>query len=161
MRGTLVERFWAKVLRTDDANGCWLWQGATRTGYGMIRDKTRSWSPFAHRLSYEFAHGPIPDGLVVCHRCDNPLCVRPTHLFLGTHADNFRDMVNKRRQSGHLPPRYVGADHPIAKLSDEAVREIRRRYADGEPKHRIANSFNVSDTTISHIVKRLTWRHVT
>lgn len=108
----VAQRFWSKV----DKNGpiashapglgqCWIWTGSTSEGYGQINvgggDGRHDW---AHRVSWEIHHGPIPDGLWVLHRCDNPSCVRPDHLFLGTVADNNRDMIAKGRHrspSGH------------------------------------------------------------
>jgi hypothetical protein len=86
------ERFWPKVAKSD---GCWEWRGAKTLGYGRINVGRRS--ILAHRVSYEMANGPIADGLVVCHRCDNPSCVRPDHLFLGTLGDNNADMFAKGR----------------------------------------------------------------
>lgn len=90
MAPTIEERFWIKVDRTDD--GCWLWNGATQSkGYGCF-------GPYlAHRYGYELQHGPIPEGMLVCHHCDTPRCVRGDHLFLGTHQDNMADMVAKQR----------------------------------------------------------------
>lgn len=103
MRGGSVEsRFWSKVQKTDD---CWLWR-ATRfpKGYGQIKIKGRR--RLAHRVAWELTNGPIPDGLQVCHHCDNPPCVRPDHLFLGTQSDNIQDAVSKGRMPFNLkrPP---------------------------------------------------------
>ena len=93
-----IDRLWQKIDKTD---GCWLWTGGlTTSGYGILytskQDKPRR--RLAHRLMYEIEHGPIPDGLFVCHRCDNPPCVNPDHLFLGTASDNMQDMLSKGRQ---------------------------------------------------------------
>jgi hypothetical protein len=93
-----VDLFWAKVRRTD---GCWEWTGARlHSGYGKLGRKGRTY--VAHRFAWELVNGAIPDGLFACHRCDNRLCVRPDHLFLGTQKDNIADMLSKGR--GSLPP---------------------------------------------------------
>lgn len=95
VRGTPESRFWARVHRQND--GCWEWQGATLpTGYGRFFP-TSDQSLYAHRYSFALANGAIPEGMQVCHRCDNPKCVRPDHLFLGTSHDNHMDMARKGR----------------------------------------------------------------
>ena len=91
-------KFWAKVDKGDGA-GCWLWTGKTnRDGYGVLTRQRKGW--FAHRYSWTLANGDIPDGMMACHTCDNPPCIRPDHLFLGTRADNLRDMRAKGRGRG-------------------------------------------------------------
>lgn len=87
-------RFWQRVERGPN---CWLWSGGTNErGYGKISDDNRR-PAYAHRISWEMTNGPIPEGLYVCHHCDNPRCVNPSHLFLGTQKDNLRDMSTKGR----------------------------------------------------------------
>ena len=94
-RTPVSERFWTKVEKSD---GCWKWLGAKTSGYGYLSAGGRgSGVVRAHRLSYEIHHGPIPDGLLVRHKCDNPECVNPEHLEVGTHADNTMDMMLRKR----------------------------------------------------------------
>lgn len=96
MYPTRHERFWLKVDRSD-TNGCWEWTG-TKRGYGYGAFAYQGVTVVASRFSYELHYGPIPDGMLVLHRCDNPACVNPSHLFLGTNKDNTRDMIDKGRQ---------------------------------------------------------------
>lgn len=141
-----VDRFWEKVQKTDE---CWLWTGAINSsnGYGRIRH-----NKYTHRVSYEFHFGAIPKGLFVCHRCDNPPCVRPDHLFLGTPGDNMRDMHSKQRQA-------CGSQRSRL-LTEDQVAAIRQRYAAGERQCVLAREYTVSPVTMHNIVHNKTWRHV-
>lgn len=163
-RKSLADRFWAKVDKDGptpdhcpERGPCWLWTSArTPNGYGRINPGDAS-TLYAHHLSYRLHFGPIPRGLDVCHHCDVRHCVAPHHFFIGTRADNMADMAAKGRGHG---PGLFGERHPQAKLSDDDVRSIRARVADGESRGRVARSFGVTVTTISRIVERKNWAHV-
>lgn len=148
------KRFMAKVRREGD---CLVWTACRHgQGYGMFytgREGDPKMS-YAHRVAYELEHGPIPDGLLVCHRCDNPPCVDPDHLFVGTELDNIRDRDAKGRQYG---PR--GAAHHSAKLEESDVRSIRRRYVFGNGQ-KLADEFGIANITLNRIVNRRTWKSV-
>jgi hypothetical protein len=140
------ERFWAKVDRTGD---CWVWlAGKGRGGYGRL--SRAGLSPqyrLAHRHSWELAYGPIPDGLHVCHRCDNPPCVNPAHLFLGTDKDNLDDMRSKGR--GTQPPVHAGLAQWLATVPDADVRAARESYAAGaENSREIGERLGVKESTV-------------
>ncbi len=115
-----------------------------------------------HRIAYELTYGPIPPGLLVCHRCDNPPCCRPDHLFLGDKRANALDCVAKGRwRGGGVKGQFKpGSKHPQAKLTEERVLEIRRRLATGERKSMIARDFGVHINTIDRIRAGTTWRTV-
>lgn len=153
---SVEERFWEKVDKRGP-DECWEW-GATKTrlGYGQLQIDGRSTS--AHRVSWELAYGPIPDGLCVCHHCDNPGCVNPTHLFLGTELDNARDRDCKGRQRS---PRLVGERNGQAKLTRKQVLEIRRRYKKGVMCQReLGVRYGVTQSMISMIVLGKSWKHL-
>lgn len=144
------ERFHAAY--TVAPNGCWLWSTHVNArGYGRIWDGSKVVS--AHRLSYELHSGPIPPGIFVCHRCDEPICVNPDHLFLGTHAENVADCKAKGRTR-------KGIHHKSAKLTEDAVRMIREAIAIGDRQVDIGNRFGVSQKCVSMIKRGVTWSHV-
>lgn len=145
-----VSRFWARVQKCE---GCWLWTGRTNTesGYGYFDygPRCRTSVP-AHRYSWELHNGTIPDGMHVLHRCDNPPCVNPDHLFLGTNLDNVRDKQAKGRQ---LRGERVGT----AKFTAGQVTEVRRRVAGGETQLSVARDMGMSPRHVHDIVTRRTW----
>ena len=115
-----IARFWAKVRRVDDAGSCWEWTGSCfASGYGQFALSQPRRKAYAHRVAWGLAFGPIPNGLFVCHHCDNRRCLRPDHLFLGTQAHNVRDAIRKGRLnvSGLLPGRskqtHCKRGHPL------------------------------------------------
>jgi hypothetical protein len=118
---------------------------------------------YAHRFIYTHTYGPIPKGLYVCHRCDNRLCCRPDHLFLGTAKENSRDMAAKGRNATSAHPENTarGSRSGAALLTEADVREIRRAYKeDGVLYRQLAADYGVHRTTIGYIVRRENWRHV-
>jgi HNH endonuclease len=166
-------RFWAKIDRSGD---CWVWTAATgNQGYGQFVVNHRKIR--AHRIAFELAYGPIPTGLLVLHRCDNPPCCNPDHLFLGTQADNVDDMVEKRRHGTHVHPerRATGSRHGsqtkpeklkrgeavhTARLTADDVRDIRARAAAGSSQRKLAALYGVAQSNIAAIVLRKTWKHI-
>lgn len=157
-------RFWSKVQKTE---GCWLWTAARfHNGYGAFRYEGGQWR--AHRVAYTWLVGPIPDGMEVCHMCDNPACVRPDHLFLGTRKENAEDMVAKERaavgdkNASRLHPDRLrrGEAHGRAKVTEQQVREIRKLAAQGVPHRAIAAQFGLTSTPVLDIIHRKHWAHV-
>jgi len=140
----IEKRFWRYVEMTD---GCWLWTGSRNSkGYGLIDDNSGR-SLRAHRVSWKIHFGPISPGLQVLHKCDNPPCVNPAHLFLGSSLDNTRDCISKNR----FP----------SKLTSSQVIKIRQRFADGDiTRQQLADEFNVDRSTIGLIIRRKTWKHL-
>lgn len=155
--GTTVERFWEYVCKDGTQKSyvdsyCWQWTSViAQNGYGRfwVNDK----SVPAHHFSYELHYGPIPNGLFVLHHCDNPSCVNPDHLFVGTIADNVHDMISKGR---NVPTR--GQRSSSCKLTPDKVRKIRVSCVSGNYQQKqIAEMFGVSQETICDIVHRRTW----
>jgi len=158
VRQSPAERFWAKVQSGPD-NECWKWTGAKdNLGYGRFGVDAENRSILAHRIAYELTHGAIPEGMIVCHSCDNPSCVNPAHLWLGTMSDNSQDMIKKGRGRNNTPE---GEAHPMAKLSNSDVREIVALRKQGLALNAIALQFNVRAPTIHKIVTGKNWTHIT
>lgn len=137
--------------------GCWVWiAGSTRTGYG--RHYVNGTTVYAHRHAYELWIGPIPNGLYVLHKCDNPSCVNPQHLFVGSHLDNVADMIAKGRNSGNH--KGVGEANGRSKLSAPEVKSIRQRYKNGESQTALSREFDLGVTAINKVVTYKTWKHL-
>lgn len=147
---SVVDRFNQKLLITP---GCWLWKARQKKGYGLMYVQGKMVA--AHRLSYELHVGKIPDGLLVCHKCDNPICVNPEHLFVGSDADNSDDKLSKGRQA-------KGPQVGTAKLSEMAVLEMRQMYAKGKNGgiKALASRFNISKSQVWNVVNRKEWQHL-
>lgn len=157
-----IARFWTKV-RVGGSDGCWPWMGhIDRNGYGsfwlpsaLAKAFQLSTQGSAHRAAWRFTNGPFDPVLDVCHRCDNPVCCNPGHLFLGTHIDNMSDMKSKGRAT---KPR--GSLHHKATITEDDVRTIRALYTVGTRQTDIAVRFGVSATVVSGVVLRKTWKTV-
>lgn len=141
-------------------NGCWVWSGyRCDKGYGRVTFARHAWV-YAHRLMWVLAHGLVPDGLFVLHRCDNPACCNPEHLFVGTHADNMRDMHAKGRGKiglAGMNPVMLGEEHHRAVFTPASVRAIR---ADTRNNAEIARAYGVGRSAIWKIKNRHWWKHV-
>jgi len=149
-----MRRFEAKVDRSGGGDACHIWTGARvngRYGYFAVGRRTTRGPKmqYAHRVAYEIENGSIPDGLFVLHRCDNPGCVNPRHLFIGSQRDNMQDAKEKGRLS--LPPRNLhlrGERHPLSKLTAAEISEIR---AASGPQRELAARFHISQAQVSRI----------
>lgn len=128
---------------------CWDWRGNKSHGYGCMTCGGK-WS-FAHRVSYELHFGDIPDKIEICHTCDNPACINPSHLFPGTHKDNMEDMVKKGRHK---------KSYASGKLSETDVLEIRKNFAEGVSAINLGYKYKVSKHAIYDVLNKVTWSHI-
>lgn len=152
---TFARRFWAKVR---EGSGCWEWTGKlTKKGYGTLRPGGRESARVrAHRASWILHYGALPAGACVLHKCDNPPCVRPSHLFLGSHKDNVADCVRKGRRA----PPIRGSSNKSAKLKESDIPQIRALLSQGVRQRDTGRLYGVSQATILHINQGKAWAHV-
>lgn len=150
------ERFEYYIERSSDPDQCWGWNGPKNHSYGVLGSGYSDVR--VHRLVWEKEFGPIPEGMQVCHSCDNPPCCNPRHLFLGTQADNNADKESKGR--GTKPPKMVGIDHFNAKLTDSDILDIQQLLEWGMLQRSIGVRYGVHQTLISLIKGRKIWTHV-
>ena len=153
-----ISRFYENLV--FGSTSCWSWRKVLPLGYGacyMLGER------FAHRVSWILHNGPIPDGLFVLHKCDVRNCVNPDHLFLGTKSDNRQDQIRKGRQPRGWKRKkntQIGENHPLAKIRDKDVVDIRAKLAAGQSGASIAREYGVSPGMIYHIAKGRAWTHV-
>jgi hypothetical protein len=153
----LEYKYWQRVIKTD---GCWGWTGMTAAfGYGLIGHRGKLL--YAHRVSWELhfgghpcIRGPIPEGIEVCHHCDNPPCTRPSHLFMGDHAANLHDAQVKGRLR---QPGLSGSAHPQAKLTESDIPIIKALRLEGLLQREIAQQFGVTRAMIGYILRGQNW----
>ena len=158
-RMMLHERLLSHV-QVNEPHGCWEWTGSKRNGYGRMiigsrTDGTRK-TVMAHRVSYELEYGEIPNGMEVCHKCDNRCCVNPEHLFLGTHKENMDDRDNKGRNKPQK-----GEKNGRAKLSENDVYAIRTKRANGSTFQEIADEYGIHKKTVMDAVSGKNWSGIT
>jgi hypothetical protein len=169
-------RFYKKVNKTDS---CHEWTACKNpAGYGLFNFGGQGMAVLAHRFAWEISNGDIPDGMLVCHKCDNPSCVNPEHLFIGSHKDNMRDCVNKGRfvcnlktkghksfgknNGTHTKPdsRVCGIKNGNSKFIDSDILKIKKLYKSGVSTREIAAIYRVGKSTIWNIVSGNGWKHV-
>lgn len=151
-----LSRFWNKVIKSEEPDGCWIWKWNTSNFFraGQTFNYTYQGKTMpVYRISWILTHGKIEKGLVVCHKCDNRICVRPDHLFLGTQAENMEDMRIKGRTTR-------GEKNENAKLTEQKVKEIRLLNDRGMTIREIADKFNVTEECIKSVIARKSWKHV-
>lgn len=164
-----IRTFLIQSMKIDETTFCWNWTKAFKKfGYGQLWFEGRNWT--AHRLSYRMFKGEIPEGLQVCHKCDNPKCINPSHLFTGTHLDNMRDAYHKGRMRQKLKPPFIGPkwkgkrfgeSNMRTKFNSQQVIEIRKALKEGAVAAEIAKKYGVHFSTIAHIKTGRSWKYLT
>lgn len=154
--GPIPDRFWRKVDKSGGPDACWPWLGIhNEHGYGVFATGGhRTRYKLAHRIAWQLTHSPIPPGIIACHHCDNPPCVNPAHIFLGTQVENMADCKAKGRTAR-------GEHVRQAKITAEQVQAIRARYAAGGVTNvQLAREYNLSQSAINLIINRKRWSHL-
>jgi len=153
----LNDRFWTKVDKTHPS-GCWVWTAnRNNKGYGLFRPGGTAPKELAHRLSYADAFGPIPQGGLILHSCDNRLCVNPAHLRVGTFKDNVADMDERGRRVSNARR---GAANPNTKMTERQIINIRRDYVAGVPIKTILTRYRITKAAMNDYVSGKSWRHI-
>jgi hypothetical protein len=147
------ERFWQRVDCSGGSQACWPWIGTKRYGYGFLKILKKPVR--VHRFSWQIHVGPIPDGLHVLHKCNNPACVNPSHLYVGTDQDNMNDKIRAGRQNHPFGSRIANAI-----LNDDIVRSIRARHANGETRTEIARDLGLKRNNVDQVIYRQRWTHI-
>lgn len=148
---TFAERFWSRVDKTTNSNGCWEWQGTIeKTGYGHVEYKGKTWK--THRMAWLLTYEKVPVNCIL-HACDNRKCVNPNHLREGTHKENSQDMVKRKRS-------LFGEKQNSAKITDEIVKSVRQMLANGKTQKEVTEILNLSFNIVHGIKSGRTWKHV-
>jgi hypothetical protein len=157
-RTSFLNRFWTKVDQSGGIDACWNWTASGAAGYGRLKDRDGKGLVLAHRVAYEETYGPVPEGLVIMHSCDNPLCVNPNHLYAGTQSENMQDCASKGRI---FIKDQLGEKNSLARLTADKAREIRARWEQEDiTMQDLADSYQVSRGAINNVVHNHTWKHV-
>lgn len=148
------DRFWEKVDTSGGPDACWEWQRVKdRHGYGHFNFVVAGRRiQLSHRVAYYLTYGVLPSDLCVCHKCDNPLCCNPRHLFLGTIAENNHDMAHKARST-------MGERNPSAIITIEIARQIRALHREGLTRRKIAEHLNITSHIVRGVVSGKSWKH--
>lgn len=153
------QSFYLRVDVKEDKDSCWEWKGCLSHGYGRFKFKTKLY--LSHRAAYILEHGEIPDGLFICHKCDNRKCCNPNHLFAGTQSENMIDCVAKGRLVYPVGQRFKNGDTPAnKKTSDDIVLQIKQRLSEGVRIIAVAKEFNEKVHFIQEISANRTYKHV-
>jgi hypothetical protein len=152
--GTPIERFFKFISAQSHPNDCWEWLGVkSHQGYGNFTFNNHPVR--AHRFSWELHGGTIPEGLLVCHHCDNPSCVNPLHLYVGTHVDNNNDTIKRGRNIDRK-----GSKHPCSVVTEKIALEIRSKSKQGQTGQELSREYGLCEATISNIKNRKSWTHI-
>jgi len=151
LRKNKREDVWKKIDKRGE-DECWNWLDRLSNGYGQMRFNNKAYG--AHRFVYEEVYGMIPEGLFICHKCNNPSCCNPNHLYAGTQKDNQKQMVNEGRSA-------KGEMQSLSKLTTRDILKIRSLYSTNEKNQiELGKIFGVDNATISDITRRKTWKHI-
>lgn len=155
----LKKSFEKHVIRQE---GCWSWKGPIdKGGYSVMSCRPEIGSNKGHKASWLIYHGEIPKYMYICHKCDNPICTNPDHLWIGTSKQNNDDKISKGRARYILPPHKIGSENGSSKLTEDQVKQIKMLISSGRSCYGIGKEFNVSKTTILRIKNGKNWGHVT